>query len=42
MDLIFDTPAIDLLTYGDDNTPVYYWLEAPSDEDSDDNIAYFN
>ena len=28
MDLIFDSPAIDLLSYeDDDHAPVYYWQE---------------
>ena len=42
METIYETPLIDLLSYGDDDTPLYYWLESPSDEDDQYNIAYFN
>ena len=43
MDTIFDTPAVDLLDYGNDDGPVYYWMD--EDERLEDELsptpAYF-
>ena len=44
MDLIFDTPAVDLLDYGNNDGPVYYWLDediSDTEEYLDDRVAYF-
>lgn len=43
-DLFYDTPAIDLLDYGNDDGPVYYWMEEDSSdlqEYYDDRVAFF-
>ena len=37
MDTIFDTPAVDLLDYGNDDGPVYYWMD--EDETLEDELA---
>ena len=44
MDLIFDTPAVDLLDYGNNDGPVYYWLDeecSDTEEYLDDRPAFF-
>ena len=44
MDLIFDTPAVDLLDYGNDDGPVYYWLDEDSsdaEEYTDQRVSFF-
>lgn len=40
MDTIFDSPAIDLITYDDrDTLPLYYWMEG--DLELDDEIPMY-